>query len=309
MPREEQLQQSRKLERVDYEDENDHKLYKMTEVIINLVNMAVFGLSLTLVTFGILYLTIYRYKYSFTTFSIDMMAGIFVATGCCFFFLSLFGLFKMKADGSHLVPLSYGAILFLFFLLLFILGVIGLSMDGNGEFKDQTRKNMLFVARRYDERNQYLHDTKKFNWVQMRFNCCGIDSYNDWRSVIPYRGAQNLPVNYVNNYNFDSRYPYMDNVPDSCCINPSYNCGKQLNVFGKDRNMFINTRGCLPIYNEFFSRDVIFTSALSLTASLVIMVLSVLLLVSATFVKKNRHFINRLSRYRFDDRSRNQLMN
>ena len=57
----------------------------------------------------------------------------------------------------------------------------------------------------------------------------GVDSYADWKSIVTFRGNSaagfyNYPkpndlMVYPNRNQYDNKYPYIDDVPDSCCIN------------------------------------------------------------------------------------------
>jgi hypothetical protein len=65
-----------------YSNENrydDIKGFSYTPMLLSLISMFVFAFGLTLFVIGLLYLTVYRYEYSFTIFSIDMMAGRFLS--------------------------------------------------------------------------------------------------------------------------------------------------------------------------------------------------------------------------------------
>ncbi len=158
----------------EYEDDdNQGKLFYKTSVILNLINMFVLGFGLTLFVVGLLYLTVYRYEYSFTIFSIDMMAGIFLTSGIIMIFFSIIAVFLIKPyEQPHLVVI-YSFVTFVLFLLLFLLGVIGISMNANGDFDTQIKDNMQYVANRYDLNNQYRHESKKMDWAQQRWKCCG----------------------------------------------------------------------------------------------------------------------------------------
>jgi len=56
---------------------DDIKSFSYTPMLLSLISMFVFAFGLTLFVIGLLYLTVYRYEYSFTVFSIDMMGGKF----------------------------------------------------------------------------------------------------------------------------------------------------------------------------------------------------------------------------------------
>lgn len=268
-----------------YTDETQvNKSIKITSYLINGNNLLLFGIGLTLFTVGILYLTIYRYSYSFTIYSIDLLAGIFLSVGCILCGLSVSGIFLLKPLGRPVYSILFALIIFVFFLLIFVLGVIGLSMNNNDEFMTQTRENMMKTAKKYDESNVHRHETKKINWVHRKFSCCGVNSYNDWKSLVTFQGV-NGPVKFFDKY--DNKYPYIDDVPDSCCLNQVKNCGKNINVFGRDRSLILNTKGCLSLYYNSFSKDVTFLCVLAIIVSTLMIVLIIQLFVIFTLSNRN----------------------
>lgn len=267
-----------------YDETQVNKSIRITSYLITVNNVLLFGIGLTLFILGILYLTIYRYSYSFTIYSIDLLAGVFLAVGCTLCSLGISGIFLLKPLGRPVYSILFATLIFILFLFIFILGVIGLSMKNNEEFMLQTRENMMKSAKKFDESNKYSHETRKINWLHRKYSCCGINSYNDWKSLITFQG-QNGPVKYFNKY--DNKYPYIDDVPDSCCINPTKNCGKNINVFGRDRSLILNTKGCLSLYYSSFSRDVTFLCVLAITISVILLILIIQLFGIFTFTNRN----------------------
>ncbi len=171
------------------------------------------------------------------------------------------------------IVLVIAVVLMAFFILLLVLGSVGLSMNNNDQFLHEARANLHSTARMYDESSTFKHETKKINYIQQRFNCCGVDSFNDWKSFHSYRNP-NQPVKYIDKINYENAYAYRDDVPDSCCINYMANCGKQTYVFNRDRSSIINIRGCLSIYLRYFSNDLTFLCALSISVSIIFFVSS-----------------------------------
>lgn len=134
-----------------------------------------------------------------------MMAGIFIAVGVITLCISFLTLFSLKSFGSPNLAMTVSVWALLAFFLLFILGVVGLSLNGNGQFVDESRNNMYQTARQYDEMATHKHQTRKMNWVQTRFECCAIESYGDWKSLSMF-GGSGYPNRlgdqlYNNNYN------------------------------------------------------------------------------------------------------------
>jgi hypothetical protein len=264
-----------------------NKTSNFTNLLIYIINMIIFALGFVLLILGILYLTTHSYKFSFTTFSIDLMAGFFIAIGAILITMALAGvLASNKIIDNPMILLGYSGILLFFFLILFILGIVGLSLRANNDLFNQTRDNMFSIIRSFDERNPYKHETKKFNWVQSKFQCCGVDGYADFKSLYVYRGNY-MPVRYFDQWQYENKYPYIDDVPDSCCVNSNPNCGKQINVFGRDRSSVIHTKGCLSLYYKYFNVDVKFTCVIALIIAGILLFASMLLALAFTLVRKD----------------------
>lgn len=276
------------------------RVYKLTSLLINITNMSLCAMGLVLFIVGLLYLTVYRYRFSFTQYSIDLVAGWFVALGFVLIVVSIANLiFLLKPFGNPSTALVVATVVFCAFIILFVLSVVGLSQNSNGDFVNQNRNNMIETARLFDERNYYRHETRKINWLQEKFQCCGLDAYTDWQSIM-FMGYS-YPINYQQQYQ-NNRMPYVDSVPDSCCIRPSSGCGKYRSFYNQNRAAIINTKGCFSLYNLQFSKDIQFLSALGLFVSLVCLILSVLLLVVFTLIKKNLSLLH-VSRNREERRN------
>ena len=71
----------------------DEATPSMAGICYALINMVAFGVGLVLLAVGILYLTIYAYNYSLTVFSINLLAGVFIATGAVLILLPLIRIF------------------------------------------------------------------------------------------------------------------------------------------------------------------------------------------------------------------------
>ena len=92
-------------------------------------------------------------------------------------------------------------------------------------------------------------------FIQDDFECCGIDSYQDWEST-KYGKAIN-------------------GVPDSCCKNHSSDCGTE--VFSKKGAGGINKRGCSKLLEEFIERQMTIIEGMGLSIA-VLCVISLALL-------------------------------
>ena len=311
------------------------KMYTHTINLLNLIKMIVLIVASTLFTIGLVYLTVSRHYYSFTQFSVDLMAGVFVALGSFMLITSFLSLWILRADRNQVALLFYAFVLFLFFILLLVLGVVGLTMNSTGELSNQIRIDMLDTARRYEDRQRFDEHPRsgprpartdfvnqKMDWLQRRFYCCGIDTYADWKSILKphFSGYNNNPIRYVDTYQQENSrhqvtcceycmcvckvavfvmliffFKLIDDVPDSCCINPTYNCGKTVSALGRDRSVVINIRGCLPLYSRQFSNDIEFTCGFSIGLSFAVLLVCILLLVAYNLVRRNRLYLHRFA--------------
>lgn len=152
------------------------------------------------------YLTTYKHDYSFTSYSTNMMAGFFVAIGIVTLGLSLFALFVLKPFGSPLVAMLLAGWVIVVFFWLFISGVVGLGMSATGQFNTAIRNNIQQTAQQYDEKAITKQQTRMINWLQSRFECCGLDSFTDWRTLVMVGGFQNPNPNLNLNQGYPNQY-------------------------------------------------------------------------------------------------------
>lgn len=155
------------------------------------------------------------------------------------------------------------------------------------------RRRILETMRFYQEASPNLEPTAKINWMQSGWMCCGAESSFDWRNYNMYGAGSGLPQSYNNLYNnhpnsnfFSNQYQQlndnnqaylgnqyvanmnynnMNRVPDTCCTQPYYNCGKQGNRWPNSGNMYgrndnIYTQGCMTMYYPRWLRDIRFIS-------------------------------------------------
>lgn len=159
-------------------------------------------------------------------------------------------------------------------------------------FDLKVRRNILETMRFYVEASPGNEATAKIDWMQSGWMCCGAESSFDWRSFSLYGGGSGLPQNNYNQYNrhpnsniysnqqqykIDNQmyfgnqyeaninYQNMQRTPDSCCVQPYYNCGKSGNRWPNSGNMYgqnndIYTQGCMSMFYPRWLRDIRFIS-------------------------------------------------
>ena len=85
-----------------------------------------------------------------------------------------------------------------------------------------------------------------------------------------------------NNYN---PYYYNNVVPDSCCMRPSYNCGK--NMYGNSPfQNIINLNGCLAPFMQQLKKDILFISAFAIFISSAALLLFVIHVIAYMFLRR-----------------------
>ncbi|RNA23401.1 CD151 antigen-like protein [Brachionus plicatilis] len=252
---------------------NGSKLSAKNRLINNVINMVCFGMSLILIIIGILYLTGFKFDFSFNQFSPTLIAGLFIGLGIFVFILSICNIFLIQLERQIVLFLSF-LLIILVFLALMAVGIWGLVASDETNLYEETKQTMNQEFRLYDERKIEDYYTLKIDWTQQNFNCCGIQSFSDWRSIIIMGSSgQFEPVNFVDQWAVNNNLPYMDNVPDSCCITKAFNCGKMFsgNFQSNDRSRVIFTRGCLDSYLDKFTTHITFLAGLTVAISALVL--------------------------------------
>lgn len=271
-------------------DSHEAKSNKKLRLCNYIVNMVHFGLSIILITVGILYLTGFKFDYSFNKFSTNLIAGLFIAIGFVTLLLCVFNIYLIQSN-KHLIFLISTTVLFVLFISLLSIGIWGLVASSEDNIQEETKLDMMETFKKYDDKNLQKFETKKVDWLHQRFNCCGINSYTDWKSYYLY-GGQFKPTNYVDQWTINFNLPYMDHVPDSCCVNQAFSCGKLYanNVYPSttDRSSVIYVKGCFYNYLNQFSKHIVFLAGLSVAVSSIEFVLWIVL-VAVYLVFRVRH--------------------
>ena len=145
-------------------DSDNYETPRAPNLMNSVSNTFSFGFGLLQFILGIAYLSVYRYSYSLTTFSIDLMAGFMLTSGLIILTLATVRMFLKKPKQQLAMILILAGFLLMFFILYLILGAIGLSMNNNEQFDREARNNILQTARLYDEHNEDKIATNKINW-------------------------------------------------------------------------------------------------------------------------------------------------
>lgn len=258
-----------KRQQADYESET--RSLKQSKLLVYIINMIFFAFSIIMLVVGILYLSGFRYDYSFTRFSTTLVAALFISFGVIILLCSVLNAVSIHMNKKMFIVMVSSCVILILFLTLLAIGIWGLAVSADeNTLSEEIKLGLVDAIKRYDERNPYRYETKQVDWLQQRFNCCGINSYSDWRSFYIY-GDKFDTVNFVDTWSVNQNLPYIDHVPDSCCIRMSYNCGKQYyNNYAPNsmnRNMILNLKGCLGSFQQYFTKDIVFLAALTVALS------------------------------------------
>lgn len=164
------------------------------------------------------------------------------------------------------------------------------------------RQGIYNTVKYYDASQPNNYATAAINWLQDTYNCCGLDSMQDWRvfySLIYQQQASSGLGYFPNQYNINYNTQLTSTVPDSCCINVTPGCGsfstgyyqqQQQQVwqpwngagsFGgssggvaqsyqfQSSYSNINSQGCMKPFMQRFQNDLVFLAAYCFGVSVV----------------------------------------
>lgn len=160
---------------------NDEQKYpKSIQILTSIINMIYFGLGIAMLAVGILYLSIYKYDYSFTSFNPTVMGGIFVSFGVIIMTLAILSivLIQLNRNKTLFIVLAASSVsILVLFIILISLGIWGLSVQGSSDsLSNEARKNILHGIKNYDYNSPKQYENMEINWLQTTFKCCGVDS-------------------------------------------------------------------------------------------------------------------------------------
>lgn len=244
---------------------------KLLSLFLQISKISLLALGFISFAVGVFYLFVYCDRYEFTGLvSITALAAVLSNIGLCAFMLGIY-VINFLPRRSILFRLFYLISLCCLFLAYLLVALYSIFYSSRAEFN--TNENMLKIFRNFDEKDKLKYETKRINWLQLEFNCCGLNSSADWNEF-----SINNKENYINPSSIDilnkwvneNSYSSIYDVPDSCCINQISNCGKK---YSKDRSEIINTKGCLNSYLDYFTRDLLILSIGYLIGSVTIFIL------------------------------------
>ncbi len=231
---------------------------KTFSAVLNVVSFVNVISSLVLCTIGFFFLTIKANKYEFNSFSITMIAAVFLIFGLASILINIFSLITAKREKFGIL-LACSLVLYFFFFAILSLCLWGLIIiNSNEKFNQKIQANMIFSLKNYEEKNELQSDVIKFNWLQTKFKCCGVTSCEDWKS--------HLSPNHLIYKQTGNTTQYMDDVPDTCCKLQSKNCGK---IYSDKKDEMINLNGCFKPFLVYSIRNLNVLCTLGMAISMV----------------------------------------
>ncbi|KAI8435280.1 hypothetical protein MSG28_003619 [Choristoneura fumiferana] len=172
-------------------------------------------------------------------------ATLVIVIGVLMLFVSLFGCVGAWRESTCLVNI-FAVILSLVFILEIAAAIAAYTLRSQViDMLDERLRNSM----PYYYRN--LEVTDAFDFIQSRLNCCGIDSYTDWRYIDPPTGVSGITA-----------IPDIT-VPNSCCAEAHYSVVENATV-AECTKLYAN--GCLPrlIYLVYQSAGLLGAGALTI---------------------------------------------
>ena len=128
------------------------KPLRLCKIALNVINLVVFGLASVFCILGILYLSTFRYEYSFSVYSVRSLAISFVVIGAALLTAAVFGILTAKRRN----PAFAGAYAFALSAILcacLAIAIWGIVVDAEKTIYHRVRSNMFQTLARYDERD------------------------------------------------------------------------------------------------------------------------------------------------------------
>ena len=176
---------------------------------------------------------------------------------------------------------SFSVSLGLLLLAKIVFGSLMLSFSSH--VTQQLRDALHDSLKRYNLTDHQLH-TNKWDEIQTKFKCCGINNYSDWQNNLFYNQTGNM-------------------VPDSCCGGA---CGHRM-IGVSNTNITIYKEGCLETFGKFFESNNVWIG----TVGIVGMIIQFVIIISACYFAKKSNtkrdwysmFQMNQTRYRYRDSS------
>lgn len=197
---------------------------KLVKVVLFIFNLIFFLAGLGLIICGALVKTELQPYFDFYAGSVTGLAVLLIVVGCIIFIIGFFGCCGAYKE-NYCMTMTFAVLLAIVFLLEIAGGISAyiLRDQVGNEIENKMLQTMNSYPSTTDQSAADLWDK-----VQMEFNCCGTNNYTDWSDI--------------GNFGQDAGGKW--NLPDSCCMRVTDNCGASALPSS------LNTIGCSDSFVE-----------------------------------------------------------
>jgi hypothetical protein len=183
-----------------FRSDQENQPFLKQRLVIFLFSGVLLSICILFLIVGIIYLTGLFYPYSFIAFSTTLVAALFISFGSLIIILTVGNIYFVLTGHDKFVGLTTIASLVLL-TILFAIGIWGLSVATGPSFTSTVRLGLQETFMSYKADNPEDYATRKIDWLQRTFNCCGIDSYQDFKGFYLYGQTQSAVGYVANGYN------------------------------------------------------------------------------------------------------------
>lgn len=223
--------------------------------LLYVFNLIVFLVGNALIVVGALFLTLFKHEFHFAQFSVQFASIVFIIVGVVLVVLAVVGLMLTKVE-SQLLKLAHIIGLVLTFLILAVLGIWGFYVLSNDSLKSSTKEELQKSLDGFNDTDTSNTETIEFNWLQHKFECCGLDSINDWSNKSITLLEESLSDSQIEELHSQNKTAF--DVPDSCCFNATEGCGKK-----NPDSSTLHQDGCFEKFYSFLASDMKIISSIS----------------------------------------------
>ncbi len=221
---------------------------------LNLFNLLIFLTGAALVSVGVLLQTTFKYEHAIFSSHLNIFSISLLTAGIMLVGLAIVGCVS-------LLPSCVNSLMVAFFIIGLMIVSIGLASLGGyfyANFNDENFANdikteMNTTFNFYKEKYTHLEETIEMDLLQTKFKCCGLNSYKDWQ---PKYQKNSLAFNKNEMLLYAEQIPF--DLPDSCCINYTINCGKDFRFLDT-----INKSGCFEPFFKHISNYILFMCSIA----------------------------------------------
>lgn len=213
---------------------------------------------------------------------INYTSYFYFAIGLLLIILAFIGTISIIRKNLLLEGVLVTILIFISVILIGValfLSVINLNGSLSKTIKNEIEKSF----ESFDETNTELIHTKLIDQIQLKYKCCGKESYRDWEKLLQ-KNLNDKKSNYNNKFLLYKNQLSFD-LPDSCCIKYELNCGKDFPL-----NNTINNEGCLNSLVKFSIKLCYQNFAICIFASSII-IFCIIYILFVSFGLKNDYYI------------------